>query len=396
MRERTKTWLRLWGCAGLVAAVMAGGCAKKEVVRPAAPVRVPRMPTKEFPIVDVFNDPGVILMFGGEDGTGRYELARPAGFLAFRWAPGGRMIGVMTDDGVVRFYDVFGEMVGRAGIKDYPALGAEESQATRLLVSSDGQAVVSEGRHQRLPIQWHQPIPQPPVEVRWMNWYVNREGASEAMEFEEIMDVRFVGRGRMAVVEGPEAAVGPGPEPWHLTWCEGPGKRVWRAGLTNMPSVVASTSDSVTLYIPGGYWLVRFTAEGTYSMVAPDVEGWKRANAGYVERAGAFYEKDYLPGTLTDMESKLGLNAAQKAGAEKALRQFIHDWLVGYVEGGGFIMQEEGRRCMAEMDGRMREVVGAEKFEAYLTWRKSGHALKFLMGEPGDPRVAPQFKMERF
>jgi hypothetical protein len=115
-----------------------------------------------------------------------------------------------------------------------------------------------------------------------------------------------------------------------------------------------------------------------------------RANPGYKERAGAFYEKEYLGKALDQLATAAELTVEQKMVARKILRTFIDDWLENYVTGNGHISRENLARCLALMDERFQDELSQAGHKAYLAWRKDetggNNALAFLM----NPRFAIQ------
>jgi len=114
------------------------------------------------------------------------------------------------------------------------------------------------------------------------------------------------------------------------------------------------------------------------------------ANPNYKERAGAFYEKEYLGKALDQLATAAELADEQKTAARKILRAFIDDWLENYVSGNGHISRENPARCLALMDERFQGELSQAGHEAYLAWRKDetggNNALAFLM----NPRFAIQ------
>jgi hypothetical protein len=108
-----------------------------------------------------------------------------------------------------------------------------------------------------------------------------------------------------------------------------------------------------------------------------------RNNPDYAERAGAFYEKEYLEKALEQMAAVVPLNDQQKPATRKILRAFVTDWLESYVSGDGHISKEDLERCLAAMDAKFKGELSQPGYEAYLTWRKDEtgdkNVLAFLM-----------------
>jgi hypothetical protein len=111
-------------------------------------------------------------------------------------------------------------------------------------------------------------------------------------------------------------------------------------------------------------------------------------NPGYAERAGAFYEKEYLGKALDQLGAVVPLTDEQKLATRKILRAFVTDWLESYVSGDGHISNEDRERCLATMDAKFKGELSQAGYEAYLAWRKDetggSNALAFLM----NPRFA--------
>jgi hypothetical protein len=112
------------------------------------------------------------------------------------------------------------------------------------------------------------------------------------------------------------------------------------------------------------------------------------ANPGYKERAGKFYEKEYLGRALDQLATAAELTDEQKVAARRILTAFIYDWLESYVGGNGHISIESLSCCLALMDERFEGELSRGGHKAYLAWRKDEtggkNALAFLM----NPRFA--------
>ncbi|HET6430498.1 MAG TPA: hypothetical protein VFJ30_18955 [Phycisphaerae bacterium] len=382
----------------LCAAVLCGCPADSAVVGQRSPAAVPLLPTARRPIVPGRGDPSVLLLFGGDSGLGRFALGRPEGLIAYGIRPDGRLAAVMTDDGAVRFYDVFGETIGRVPLPRYTPVPPDQQQFARLFVGAGGQAIVSLGRHRRLPVMDVPPPVLPAVPVQWMTWHVTTAGEARCLEHEAVLSAAFPEKGGFALVGGPDTAAPLVPEDrWRLTWYDRAGGPAWQATFPDRPWFAPDGSgDGICVRLPG-HWPLRFHPDGTWAVHPPDVEALREQNPGYVKRAGAFYEKEYLPPAVADLSRAAGVKGSQRAAATEALRQFIHDWLTACVEDGFLILPEHQDRCLKDLDGRMQQVLSATGFESYLRWRReSKHALRFLMVARADPRVAPALTLRRF
>lgn len=120
--------------------------------------------------------------------------------------------------------------------------------------------------------------------------------------------------------------------------------------------------------------------------VAPPLErpvnDFTKANPGYKERAGTFYEKEYLGKALDQLATKITLTDDQKIAARKILKDFIADWLESYVNANGTMSEETLTHYLALMDEKFHSKLSPPDYETYLAWRKgtSGeNALAFLM-----------------
>ncbi len=303
----------------------------------------------------------------------------------------------MTDDGIVWLYDKFGDDIARIQLPQYVPPRDDEQQSARLFIGHEEQVIVSLARYKRLPRQDHAVRPYQPVPIHYMTWHVMVGGESQVLDHELVLAATFLDKGRLAIIDGPERAASTAAcDRWQLTWYDRPGKRAWQASFSDRPWLAPGKSiDGVTVRLPG-HWPLRFSADGKWETCPPDKESLKKANANYVNRAGAFYEKEYLPPALANLSQALDLSGRQRSAAREALRQFIYDWLVLSVEDGFLILPEHQDRCLTDLDQRMRRVFLPAQFEAWLTWLESNHSLRFLMMDRSDPRVAPKFSFQRF
>lgn len=109
-------------------------------------------------------------------------------------------------------------------------------------------------------------------------------------------------------------------------------------------------------------------------------------NPGYQDRAGKYYEKEYLPKAMRQLAETVKLTEKQKAKAGKYLRSFICDWLGSFVKGGGKISRKDVARCLKLMDEKFHGELPRAGYQKYLAWRKGKegeNALGFLM----DPEI---------
>lgn len=355
------------------------------------------VPAKRHAIVPAIDDPSALLIFGGNDGLERYVLRKPEGLTGYAIGPNGDQAAVMTDDGIVRFYDAFGENIARVRLPQYAPPRDDEQQSARLFIGDDEQVIVSLGRHKRLPRQDHEWRPYQPAPVQYLTWHVTADGKSRVLDHELVSGAVFLDKRCVVIIDGPEtAAPTASNDRWQMTWYDGPGKRAWQVSFSDRPWLASKKSrDGVTVRLPG-HWPLSFSAEGQPTIRPPDVEALQKSHPDYVGRARALYEREYLPSALSSLAQALDLNAQQRTAAREALRQFIHDWLVMSVEDGFLILPEHQRRCLADLDERMRHALSPSQFDTWPRWRESNHALRFLMIDRVDPRVAPEFSFKRF
>lgn len=110
-----------------------------------------------------------------------------------------------------------------------------------------------------------------------------------------------------------------------------------------------------------------------------------RQNPGYKERAGKFYEKEYLDKAVEQLAEWASLSEEQVPVAQAILRAYIYDWLDAYVRGGGVVAPGQLERALSAMDERFQGELRDPQYEKYLKWRKeptgAHNALRFLMRE---------------
>jgi hypothetical protein len=109
-----------------------------------------------------------------------------------------------------------------------------------------------------------------------------------------------------------------------------------------------------------------------------------RNNPGYRERAGAFYEKEYLPGAAAALARSVNHRRLPEEAARRLLRAYIYDWLAAYIEGEGAVPAAEQVRLLRDLDARVREALCDDAaYERYLKWRLRSQGgdnpLAFLM-----------------
>ncbi|HUT35407.1 MAG TPA: carbon-nitrogen hydrolase family protein [Planctomycetota bacterium] len=110
---------------------------------------------------------------------------------------------------------------------------------------------------------------------------------------------------------------------------------------------------------------------------------FSRQNPGYKQRAGEFYEKEYLGKAVEQLAEAVGLAEEQLPFAKAILRAYIYEWLDACVRGGGAVAAEHLERALAAMDERCQGELKDDQYPKYLEWRKdrtgARNALAFLM-----------------
>src|SRR5262249_9024261 len=109
---------------------------------------------------------------------------------------------------------------------------------------------------------------------------------------------------------------------------------------------------------------------------------------GYLERAGSFYETEYLPGAAAGLARAVGHPRLPEPAARRLLRHFIDDWLGAYIDGEGAISPADYARVVHRVDAEVRTALWDDEAPArYLVWRTQApgrsNPLAFLMRPPG-------------
>ena len=112
-----------------------------------------------------------------------------------------------------------------------------------------------------------------------------------------------------------------------------------------------------------------------------------RDNPGYGQRAGAFYEAEYLPGAAAGLARAARAEHFSERDARGVLRAFVYDWLDAYISGGGAISPAGRAGVLRRLDARVRAALDDNAaFNRYLAWRQNAQGvenpLAFLMRPP--------------
>ncbi len=116
------------------------------------------------------------------------------------------------------------------------------------------------------------------------------------------------------------------------------------------------------------------------SVVRVDNE-FTRNNPFYKQRAGVFYEAEYVGPSTNALIRDAQVEPQQALGVMDSLRAFVYEYLDAYVRGNGSISPAEVAKCLARMEERFGVLFPTEKQRAfYRVWRDSeDNKLGFLM-----------------
>ena len=117
---------------------------------------------------------------------------------------------------------------------------------------------------------------------------------------------------------------------------------------------------------------------------SPAVENdFTKQNPNYKERAGSFYEREYLPGSAEYLFEVCSIDAQLHPYVMEILRAFIYDWCDAYMRGNGGVSEEALEPIVTKMEERLLALMDAGQRERFPAWRhtKTGkNKLKFIMG----------------
>ncbi|MBI3854980.1 MAG: hypothetical protein HY293_04735 [Planctomycetes bacterium] len=106
-------------------------------------------------------------------------------------------------------------------------------------------------------------------------------------------------------------------------------------------------------------------------------------NPGYRERAGAFYEKTYLGPAAESLAKAVAVERLTKEAASGVLRQYIYDWLDGYIAGEGEMSRAAHAAVVKRADLAMNPLLDdGPAFQRWVEWRENlqpgGNVLAFI------------------
>ncbi len=135
----------------------------------------------------------------------------------------------------------------------------------------------------------------------------------------------------------------------------------------------------------GLFWNVSSQAQQPKN--PPPKNKFLELNPGYKERAGSFYEAQYLPGAAANLVRVVEHQNMTPPQATGILRELIYNFLDVMIEGNGEVTRQERAKVVAHIDKRVRDLVKDEAaFQRYLKWRKvrdrKDNPLEFLFNHP--------------
>ena len=97
-----------------------------------------------------------------------------------------------------------------------------------------------------------------------------------------------------------------------------------------------------------------------------------RLNPYYKQRAGTFYETEYLGFSAAKLFKLLDLENRKRVGALDILRGFIYDWLDLDVRDNGRISADHHTEAVTAMNSKFRRLLSPLQYEIYEAWRDDG------------------------
>ena len=94
-----------------------------------------------------------------------------------------------------------------------------------------------------------------------------------------------------------------------------------------------------------------------------------KQNPYHKQRAGTFYETEYLGFSAAKLIELLELDDAKRVGALDILRGFIYEWLDFKVRDNGRITAEHHEEAVRSMDGKFERLLSTLEFKYYQVWR---------------------------
>lgn len=86
-------------------------------------------------------------------------------------------------------------------------------------------------------------------------------------------------------------------------------------------------------------------------------QAFKRSNPGYRERAGKFYEKDYLPGAIKGLQAAFAPQQLDTGAAGNILTNLIYDFLDQYIAAGTGLTRRNHAAVIAKLDAEVHRLI---------------------------------------
>ena len=115
--------------------------------------------------------------------------------------------------------------------------------------------------------------------------------------------------------------------------------------------------------------------------ISPDVDtALAKANPHYKERAGSFYEVEYLGKSAKNLFEICDLDPKYRPTAMDILRCFIYDWLDHYIRDNGEITTDHKEVVIDKLDERLSQFLTKDQMVSFHQWKidHENNLLNFL------------------
>ncbi len=358
------------------------------------------IPSAKRPIVWDFKSVPYGLVFGGPDGSKRIHLARTDSMAATATSHTGisqRAAVLYVDREKSRKWIVFYDVEARpVAAVDLPE-GLMVFDEAKLWVSDRNEAVVSLVRHavdpSSLRASYTLGRPAKPLVPRVAeHYYVAPEGTVHELGTESVHYLWFTKTPGFAMFHGRDTSSGQ-EALWKLERYDSKLCVVWSARVKARHPSFMQPKEGFEVSVSLSRALIHFRPDGTYEAEEEvfDPEAFARGNPGYKERAGSFYEEEYLGGAVEELGRAASLARRERREARAILRTFIYDSLESFVTGGSRKMLGDFDANIARADTSFQALLTEEKYEAYMGWRLGEpvqrNSLAFLMFKKTMPPV---------
>jgi hypothetical protein len=373
------------------------GCTPKHIPC-APPPETVYLPTKERPISHIYQSSRLTgLVFGGEDGTGRNILRRSDDMAAMAVCPNGPLAAALSWDSKtgrawVTFYNVSAQVIAKV---DLPDKAPDYCWGGNLFLGPRGEAIV-----QAIPLPppfsvlathampFDPGKPPPPCNY----YYVNTKGAALPLALEQQGKACFTVSSGFAFLVPTLCVSANEPSTCRLMRYTAPNELAWvvevkaESFVSDMPQAQDSGFD-VALVLRWGF--LRFRSDGTWEYQKRPRDQFAKENPGYAERAGGFYEKEYLGKALDQFAAFASPTRQELEAVQKELRRFIYNFLEALVADEDCLTPEHHRDCLARLDEAVRPLLSEAKYQKFIEWRSdetgATNAMAFLFKAP-DPK----------